>query len=308
MVPLPDIYLVGAPKAATTSLTRWLDSHPDLYFCRPKEPFYWSTDYPRMRAHRGFDTRAAYERLYDSADARRAKHNCDGSTTYLYSETAVPAILQEVPNARFVVTLRNPVDLLNSWHRSQLIGLNEDETDFARAWRRSLDGRAPDADFLDSKRVDYPMMGRLGQAVQRLVDTVPEGAAHFVVFEDVVERPDQVWRSVTEFLGIPAEPVPSFQVHNPSTKMYRFELAHRLKARPPTVLAGPVRTIRQAVWRRRGNPTLKRVRGLLWRGEAKPELPSSLRRELTDYFASDVQLLGELIGRDLSAWSRLSAG
>lgn len=306
MVTLPDIYLVGAPKAGTTSLTRWLETHPDIYFCRPKEPFYWSTDYPRMREHRGYATRAAYESLYASAQAARAAHRADGSTTYLYSETAVPAITREVPAARFIVALRNPVDLLASWHRTQLLALNENETNFASAWRRSLGGESPDTDALDHKRVDYQLMGRLGQAVQRLLATVARDRVHFVVFEDLATRPGQVWQSLTEFLDIPVEPVPSFDAHNPSTKMYRSQVLHRLKHRPPRVLAGPMRRMRRRSYRT-PNPAWLKLRRVMWRSEAKPELDEALRHEIGDYFDRDVQLLGDLIDRDLSAWRRTPA-
>ncbi len=303
MVTLPDIYLIGAPKAGTTSLTRWLETHPDIYFCRPKEPFYWSTDYPRMREHRGFATRAAYESLYASSEAARAAHRADGSTTYLYSETAVPAIIREVPDARFIVALRNPVDLLASWHRTQLLALNENETVFASAWRRSLAGEIPATDALDHKRVDYQMMGRLGQAVQRLLSTVSRERVQFVVFEDLATRPAHVWQSLTAFLGVPVDPVPSFDAHNPSTKMYRSQVLHRLKHRPPRVLAGTMRKMRQRSYRT-PNPAWRKVRRVMWRSEAKPDLDESLRREITDYFGEDMQLLSDLIGQDLSSWQR----
>ena len=307
MIALPDIFLIGAPKAGTTSLTRWLRTHPDIYFCRPKEPYFWSTDYPRMRAHKGFDTRSAYEELYSSAEARNALHRGDGSTTYLYSETAVPDILREIPAARFLVCLRNPVDMLASWHRTQLLALNEDESDFARAWSRSLAGRVPDTDLLDPKRVDYQLMGRLGDAVQRLLNRVPKERVYFVVFEDLTMRPFAVWESITRFLDVSADPAPDFAAHNPSTKMYRSQLLHRVKHRPPTVLAAPIGRLRQRSLQT-SNPVWRRVRGVLWRGEARPELSDTLRWELTDYFAADVELLGTLIGRDLSAWSTVSPG
>ncbi|MGH3455187.1 MAG: sulfotransferase family protein, partial [Nocardioidaceae bacterium] len=160
-MPLPDLYLVGAPKAGTTTVARWLSGHPDVYWSVPKEPYYWATDYPRMRAHYGFDTREAYERLYSSGRAARAWLRGDGSTTYLYSETAIPAICAEVPNARFVVCVRNPVHLVISYHRTQLIALNEDEPDFTKAWHRHLDGGLPDTDPLDEKLVDYTRVGEV---------------------------------------------------------------------------------------------------------------------------------------------------
>ena len=66
---LADLYLIGAPKAGTTSVASWLSEHPDVFWSTPKEPFYWAADYPRMRALYGFETRAQYQHLFESPAA-----------------------------------------------------------------------------------------------------------------------------------------------------------------------------------------------------------------------------------------------
>ena len=299
---LPDTYLVGAPKAGTTSLTRWLEGHEDMFFCRPKEPHYWATDYPRMREHRGYASRSAYEAMFSSQRAAGARHRADGSTTYLYSQEAVPAILREVPAARFIVALRNPVDLIVSWHRTQLLALNEDELEFANAWHRSLAGGLPATDVLDRKRVDYQLVGRLGQAVSRLLQSVPREQMHFVVFDDLVASPVDVWTDVTSFLGLAAEPAPDFKVHNASTKTYRSAFLHRIKHRPPPSLQATFLRLRQTS-QHSTNPAWAAVRGLLWREAPRPTIVDSVREEVTEYFREDVRLLGQLLDRDFSAWT-----
>jgi len=298
---LPDVFIIGAPKAGTTSLADWLSQHPDVYFSVPKEPFYWAADYPAMRARYGFDSRSAYERLYTSAEARAAQHRADGSTTYLYSQTAVPDILAEVAEPKFIVALRNPVDLLVSYHRTQLVALNEDETDFPTAWRRSVDGRGPGTEPLDPKLVDYPMVGRLGAAVERLLDLLPRDSVHFVLFDDLAADPGRTWVGLTGFLGLSALPHPSFDVRNASTKTFRSARLRRLTHRPPSALAGPMRRIRH--WSRTtSNPIAAKVESLMWREQSKPDVDVAARAEIADYLAADTRKLGELIGCDLSHW------
>ena len=75
---LPDVYLIGAPKAGTTSVASWLAVHPQVFWSVPKEPFYWASDYPRMRAHHGFVTRDDYESLFASRAARDAAVRAEG--------------------------------------------------------------------------------------------------------------------------------------------------------------------------------------------------------------------------------------
>ena len=44
---IPNFYVIGAAKAATTSLCGLIASHPDVFFCPVKEPGYFTYDYGR---------------------------------------------------------------------------------------------------------------------------------------------------------------------------------------------------------------------------------------------------------------------
>jgi len=299
---LPELYLIGAPKAGTTSIARWLSSHPQVYWSVPKEPFFWASDYPRMRAHYGFDTVEAYGALYSSPEAEAADIRGDGSTTYLYSTRAVPDILHLVPEAKFVVCLRNPIDLLVSYHRTQVVALNENEPDFGRSWRRSLAGQLPDTDPLDPKLLDYPRVGKLGEAVGRLLATAPPEHVHGIVFDDLSTEPEEVWCSLADFVGIDPEPLPEFVAHNASNKFFRSLALRRLTHRPPRVLEPGVRRLRQ--WSRttdvRSVAALKRR---MWQEEERPVAAPADRQAVADYLRDDVARLSQLFDRDLSGWT-----
>ena len=297
---LPEVYLIGAPKAGTTSLAAWLAEHPEIYFSVPKEPYYWAADYPGLRRHHGFADFDRYLGLFSSTEAQGARLRAEGSTCYLYSERAVPDILESVRNPRFIVLLRDPVDLLASYHRSQLIALNENEPDFGVAWRRSLQGILPATRLLDAKLVDYPRIGRLGAAMERLLNNVPREHVHVIFLDDLGKDPLAVWRELTAFLGVSAF-TPSFSVLNASDKMYRWAALRRLVHRPPTPLAGPVRNLRR--WSQTTkNAWVGRCKATLWRPAPKPRINEALRREIAEYLADDVALLSRLLQTDLSHW------
>ncbi len=40
--PLPNFFLVGAPKCGTTSLFHYLGQHPEIYISPTKEPNYFA--------------------------------------------------------------------------------------------------------------------------------------------------------------------------------------------------------------------------------------------------------------------------
>jgi len=181
-----------------------------VFVSTPKQPAYWASDFPEMRRHYGFETRTEYEALYSDPDAATAKRLVDASTVYLYSDIAANDIMTASP-ALFIVALRDPVDLVVSYHRSQMVVLSEDEPDFAVAWSRSLRAELPSTGrLLDSKLVEYQMIGRLGAAVERLLAVVPRERAHFVRFAELTNHPHRVWSSLTDFLGVTSPFVPGF--------------------------------------------------------------------------------------------------
>ncbi|MEN1728505.1 MAG: sulfotransferase, partial [Pseudomonadota bacterium] len=106
----PDFVIAGAPKCGTTSLHHWLHQHPDIHMIRG-EPHYFAHDLdynqPPMSASR-------YASLCQAAGDRRL---CgDRSTWYLYSDAAPAAIQSTNPDARILILLRQPAELLHSWH------------------------------------------------------------------------------------------------------------------------------------------------------------------------------------------------
>src|SRR5579864_1438595 len=44
MIRLPNFFIVGAPKAGTTSLYHYLDQHPQIYMSPVKEPNYFASE------------------------------------------------------------------------------------------------------------------------------------------------------------------------------------------------------------------------------------------------------------------------
>ena len=41
---LPDFFIIGAPKAGTTSLYHYLDQHPEVFMSAIKEPHFFAAE------------------------------------------------------------------------------------------------------------------------------------------------------------------------------------------------------------------------------------------------------------------------
>src|SRR5258706_8466463 len=108
---LPNFFIVGAPKCGTTSLARYLGSHPHVFITNPKEPCYFSrsltVDRVRQRAkgcHRNLND---YLHLFDRAKERHWLRG-DATTRNLRCEAALLEIRAFFPEARLIVMLRDP--------------------------------------------------------------------------------------------------------------------------------------------------------------------------------------------------------
>src|SRR5687767_13894655 len=109
----PNFFIVGAPRCGTTSLTRWLANHQDVYMPAIKVPFHFGTDLD-MIPKRKFRTLEAYLALYEGATTQLWLG--DSTPLYLYSELAAREIRNFDPEARIIIMLRNPVDMMHSMH------------------------------------------------------------------------------------------------------------------------------------------------------------------------------------------------
>ena len=130
----PNFFIVGAAKCGTTSLYRYLRQHPDVFMPEQKEPNFFGSDlsyrFPRI-------SQARYLSCF--AKAKGETRIGEATTIYLYSEKAAEEIKAFSPEAKIIIMLRNPVDVLYSYHSQQLYSGNEDIPDFEEALRAEVD-------------------------------------------------------------------------------------------------------------------------------------------------------------------------
>jgi hypothetical protein len=294
----PDFFIVGAFKAGTTALYEYLRAHPQLFMSVPKEPMFFGQDLtPRYRRM----TTDEYLALFN--DARPDQHAGEASPWYLYSNTAAREIRDFEPGARAIIMLRNPVDVMYSQHSQLVFNQREDLTDFAQALAAEDDrlaGRRLPADAIRPEALYYRRSVQFPEQIQRYLDVFGRDSVHFIVFDDLVAEPSGVYRSTLDFLGVDPSVEVDLSVYNPN-KRPRSGIVQKLIFAP----RGPMRRV---FGRLRSVPLMHRVRDALVSANSqtaqRQKMDPQLRAQLTDEFAPMVRELGELIGRDLSAWSK----
>lgn len=286
-VTLPTFFLVGAPKAGTTSLFAYLQQHPEVFMSAVKEPHYFSYAGER-KPHWGVRTRAEYEALFAGADGARAVG--EGSTWYLYSETAAEQIRRAVPEARILALLRNPVDrAYSSWAYRRQMGwepLDRFEDAVAAEADRVAEGEPWD--------VHYVAAGRYARQVERYVEAFGRERVRVLLFEDLKADPAAVLADVFGFIGVDPSFEPGSLEAKNQTRLPRSVLLSKLlegkgglKARARGLVPA---------WARR--PLGNALRGLNT-AERRP-LDPAFRAQLAATYRPDVEQLGRLLDRDLA--------
>src|ERR1700733_15532142 len=113
---LPDFLVIGAPKGGSTALHAALARHPALYMSEVKEPKFFLTDGPPPARGGPGDVqtyrehvwrRSDYEALFAGAPAGTLRG--ESTPFYLYDRAAQRRIRAQVPAAKLIVVLRDPV-------------------------------------------------------------------------------------------------------------------------------------------------------------------------------------------------------
>lgn len=298
MLRFPDCFLVGAPRCGTTSMSYYLREHPQICFSDPKETHFFTHVWRRQRPR---DLRSEYlETFFAAYDPRRHRAVCEGSVSYLYDREALERILVLNPGSRFLVMVRDPFELLPSYHQRMVFLLQEDVTSFAAAWQ--LQERRARGDAIPTGCVDpYPLLyrevGRLGARVAELFELAGRERCHVVVFDDLISDPRRTYLDVLRFLGLEDDGRLEFRRHAES-KGYR---------RPPGAIVRLVSPVAVRIWARApGRARLLRpLKRALRRQKVAmraAELSPRMKQLLRETFAEDVARLGGLIDRDLSHW------
>ncbi len=295
----PNFFIIGAPKCGTTSLATWLAQHPNVYMSPVKEPNFFSADLGKHKL-----TWQEYEMLFEGVTEQHQAIG-EASTSYLFSKVAVPKIESTIEEARYIVMVRNPIDMAYAFHEEQLVLGNEHIRDFAKAWALSEEraqGREVTRWCREPRRLDYKSVCRLGEQLQRLFTIVPRERVLVLVLDDIRENPRREYLRVLRFLGLVDDGRMAFPVYNSAKE-------RRLPGLQRAILITGEASVMVKQWlgipKVKGTGLLTRISRMDIRRRPRPPMPPELRAELAAYFREDVALLSRLLERDFSEWLKI---
>ncbi|WP_067621209.1 sulfotransferase family protein [Alicyclobacillus acidiphilus] len=301
-MPRPNFFIVGAAKSGTSSLDRYLGQHPEVYIPPKKEAHFFSIpDFPPVFRGPGDEgmnqytirDRDMYYHLFDGVAGEKAIG--ESSVFYLYYPGTAQRMKQEIPDAKIIIMLRNPVDRAFSAY----MHLIRDEREH-RSFRESL---AKEAEF---KANDFePMwyyreLGLYSEQVKRYLETFGRDRVKVIIFEEFVKDAVSGVQDVAAFLGVSTDFVPDTSIRHNESGVPKSRLLYNFISKPHGIKELVKPLVPTGVRERLGNQAKSMV---LERAQMDPDV----RSELEAYFAEDVKKLEELLHRDLSVWRKVKS-
>lgn len=194
---LPDFLIAGAPRSGTTWLAQALDRHHDIWLAKPfrPEPKFFLVD---ELYEQGLEHYA--ERWFASAPQVAAVG--EKSTNYLESDVAARRIAQDLPGAKLVFVLRDPVERALSNYRWTVMNGLED-LDFEAALAAEERREASLAPHLRYARPHaYFSRGCYARLLVPYFERIGRERILCLRFEDLVRDPASTLGTVHGFLGV----------------------------------------------------------------------------------------------------------
>src|SRR3954447_10808448 len=313
------VFIVGAPRCGTTTLSHFLKEHPAVSFPIVKEPHFFaqndlrdlSDDALRSRVERDYLGRFFH-------GGARGRVGADASVSYLYTPEQLEPVVRLWPDSRFIVALRNPLTMLPSLHQRLIYLGIETIGRFEEAWAAipaRLAGRKLPRNCDDARWLRYDEAGRFATYLERLFAVVGRKRCMVVVLDDLAADPALQYRRLMQFAGLEPVRTSEFTARRAGYGV-RLRWLQRMLKRPAVrmrqLLAGE--TFGQAAGSAKepkagiapGMILSLRKRLLRWNRIAvsPAPIPAAVHREICGHFEPEVARLTDLIGRDVSHWLR----
>jgi hypothetical protein len=313
-ISLPNFFIVGAPKAGTTSLYFYLDQHPQIYMSPLKEPNYFADELridnfvesarPRiareMQSLRKYllgdmqekrfgglvSTWEDYLRLFRKVAGEIAIG--EATPCYLWSKTAARNIVARNSEAKIIINLRNPIDRAFSQYLHMVtVGSTR------KSFREQINANLNQTTELLGPLRPLLEFGHYYEQIKRYMNEFSHAQIHISLYEDLQRDPKMLVSELFSFLGV--------DPHFPADTSRRYA-----EPRVPR-LPGSIHLLKEmGVW-----PYFKSIvprqlvphmRSLMLKPRLALTMSAADRMFLIDYYRADVEKLASVLNRDIMPW------
>ena len=292
---LPNLLIVGAAKCGTTSLHNYLNQHPDIFMCSPKEPhFLINKEIGKQRIHKGIIDLKDYKSLFCEKD--HLKYRGESSVMYLsFPELAIKNIKYYLhDDVKIIIMLRNPIERAYSGYQhvkryNMMENLSfEDALDIGEERYHNIKNLTPASRYLE--------LGNYYNQVKLFKESF--GNIHVVIYDDYKTDFNEELNKIFDYLKVVRVTINAEQRHMvggwewKSVGMKKIMMQQNfLKVFLRFII--PIKSLRQYIRVKLQKSNTKTVEVI------NPETEKWLK----EYYKQDIAKLSVLLNRDLNDWT-----
>lgn len=288
----PDFFIVGQTRSGTTSLVYQLNQHPDVFVVHSG-----LGDIPQFF---GFSptitTEEEYLKIFQGV--KNEKMMGEKGTDNLMAPNAASSIHHYYPNAKIIMNLRNPIDMMLSLHNLMVnASTKEPITDFEEALNAEKERTLKELKNPGTydPNVFYRKNARYVDQVKRYVDLFGLDNIHIRIFDDFIKDPIGSFQETCRFLGVDDTFVPISEHHNKRRVNRSRKLQYFIINMRGTKIHKIVRRV----------PKIQNVYNYINRPFApKDSITEELKNKLKQELMPEIESLSKLIKKDLTFWCK----
>jgi len=292
----PNLFIVGAAKSGTTSLHNYLNQHPNIFMCNPKEPhFLINKEIGVDRIPVGITEKSEYENLFTEGEGK--KYRGESSVMYLmYPEIVIPKIKNNyLENTKIIIMLRNPVERAYSgFHHVKRYNVKENIQDFTEAWKLSEERYFNQKDMTPASR--YQELGLYYNQVQSYLNEFKDNL-HIIIYDDYKSDFKSEMNKVFDFLEVENIEIDSDKRHMVGGWQWENEKLKKLMMKKNPIKTAvrmliPFKGLRKSIKKRIQENNTVEVQ----------QMTEEERIMMNEFYKTDVKKLSELLNRNLNFW------
>ncbi|MEK7137943.1 MAG: sulfotransferase [Patescibacteria group bacterium] len=286
-----DFIGIGAPRTGTTHLSTLLAEHPEICFSSRKELHYFNFDHIYSQGQ------TYLAKYFNHCPAGKIKG--EWSTDYLYSPAAAQRIKEHNPNVKLLICLREPVE--RAYSHFLLQKYSASIMPF-QSFRQAVTGH---------DKYNYLKLGFYSQPLRYYLSLFPRQNILILIYEEVVNNPEQAIGAIYEFLGVAKNFRPPSLNKNIDyrgrKKFYSLTIAAIVNKLIIYYKHSRFKTVLQHLQTRRLLRWLKKVnRRQVQQKFSKPAISQETAHELKRLYQSEIATVEKIIDRPLPIWKKLS--
>lgn len=277
-----NTFIVGAPKAGTTSLHYYLSQHQNVSMSSVKEPNFFSS---KEVSTLYYDSKSINSTtLYHALFSEDKKVIGEASVSYLFYEDVPKRIYDYNDEAKIIIMLRDPVQrALSHYLMDSRLGFCD-----------------KDLKEIISRKEAYPQffqqfveLGLYHDQLERYLSVFGKDKVKIVFYSDFKKDTPRIMDDITAFLELEKMEY-NYTIQNPFLSptspfisfLYKFKF------------------IRKSVKFLLSKKSVEMIKKIFFLKKTKPVFSDELKSNIRAYFLADIEKLEKLLEVDLSRWKR----